>query len=509
MNVIEFVQGVQSSYDSLTKDASTLYFIKDSRRIYKGEELIASDNVRIVEELPIIKDAVSKTIYVIIKGDDIQLSILSPDGSKFIDIFNSSDTTVEGKTIDAALNTIKNLSVSNFSSESISTVIPDKDASDTKLATEKAVSDAIKQSGSIVDVSYDTTVEGKYAKWTFTSIDGTTKTIDTLKEVFLQSASYDNTTKTLSLTMNNNNTIDIDMSTLVLTSVSTEDVEVPTSKDITVELGTNGAVGGYKTGDVIAAGTTIQQIITKLLAKQVPPTYAQPTVVIANNNGTASGSYEIGTTITPKLKATFTKNDAGNLTEISIKKGSTVVGTGTTSPYTVEDTNFVLSANTSYNATVTYTAGAVKNDNLGSPYPTGRINAGSKTSSNYTFTAYRQGYFYGVLDSSSSEKPLTSDIIRSCNKKNGAYSSGNLPTIKASSVSNPKRVFVACPSTNKGITKVIMPSAMNADCTASFVKQPNTITVEGANGYAGITYNVWVYEPASITSDQTFTVTLG
>jgi hypothetical protein len=46
-----------------------------------------------------------------------------------------------------------------------------------------------------------------------------------------------------------------------------------------------------------------------------------------------------------------------------------------------------------------------------------------------------------------------------------------------------------------------MPSAMNADCTADFVKQNETVLVEGANGSSSIAYNVWVYEPAAISDD--------
>lgn len=113
-----------------------------------------------------------------------------------------------------------------------------------------------------------------------------------------------------------------------------------------------------------------------------------------------------------------------------------------------------------------------------------------------------------MLDTDSSTA-LTSDIIRSGKKKNGAYGSGSITGIAASSVANRKRIFVACPATNKGVTKVIMPSAMNADCTADFIKQADTIMVEGANGFEAIAYNVWVYEPAAISDDQTFTVTLG
>ena len=281
------------------------------------------------------------------------------------------------------------------------------------------------------------------------------------------------------------------------------------SADITVELGTGGTLGGYKTGDTISAKTPIETVIKKLLAKQIPPTYSAPTLAIANNGGSAAGNYEYGTVVTPKVKATFTKNDGGDLTAISIKQGSTVVAEGASSPltYTASE-SITLTSSVSFSASCSYAEGAVKNDNLGDPYPTGRISAGSKNSSNYTFTPYRQGYFWGVLDTDSSIA-LTSDIIRSGKKKNGGYSSGSITGIAASSVANRKRIFVACPATNKGVTKVVMPSAMNADCTADFVKQSSTIVVEGANSAAGIAYNVWVYEPASISDDQTFTVTLG
>ena len=54
-----------------------------------------------------------------------------------------------------------------------------------------------------------------------------------------------------------------------------------------------------------------------------------------------------------------------------------------------------------------------------------------------------------------------------------------------------------------------MPSAMNADATASFVKQNTQVQVEGAEGYAATAYDVWVYQPASIDSTETYAVTIG
>lgn len=277
------------------------------------------------------------------------------------------------------------------------------------------------------------------------------------------------------------------------------------SDAVTVELGSGGTLGGYKTGDTINAGTPIETVIKKLLAKQIPPTYTAPTVSIANNGGTASGNYEIGTTVSPKLKATYNKNDGGNLIQLNIVG----IASGATSPLATEIEPFVLESTVSYKASAEYEEGPIKNDNLGEPYPTGHISAGTKSSGNYTFTPYRQGYFWGVLATSSAEEPLTSAIIRAGTKKNSAYSSSSITGIQASKVANRKRIFVACPATNKGVTKVIMPSAMNADCTADFVKQSEPVMVEGANGYTPIAYNVWVYEPAAISDDQTFTVTLG
>lgn len=286
------------------------------------------------------------------------------------------------------------------------------------------------------------------------------------------------------------------------------------SSTVTVELGAGGVLGGYKTGDVINESTPIETVIKKLLAKQVPPTYTAPTIKIANNGGDASGSYEYGTKVTPKLKATFTQNDAGSLTAISIKKGTSKVADGTTSPLTYTGEEITLTDTVSFTATASYSEGAIKNDNLGDPYSEGHIAAGSKTSSSFSYTVYRPGYFWGVLATSSDEEAITSDIIREGTKKEGAYAKADTigsatSPMTVSSVADRKRIFVACPSDKTGITKVIMPSAMNADCTSYFVKQDNTINVAGANGTTGVDYNVWIYEPALISDDQTFIVTLG
>lgn len=281
-----------------------------------------------------------------------------------------------------------------------------------------------------------------------------------------------------------------------------------TVEQFTVELGKDGTLGGYGTGDVIEEGTDIKTILNKLLRKAVAATYTPPTIVVAAQS-TKNGSYEYGTDITAKVQATFTQNDAGAIESITILKNGVEILTGTDNTLTSEAEEIRLTSTVSYTASASYKDGPVKTNNLKEPSPEGQITGSTiTTSSPVKFTPYRQGYFYGVL-ATDKTVPLTSEIIRDCTKKDGAYAAGNMPLIRADSVDNRKRIFVACPATNNGITKVVMPSAQGADATKDFKKQESTVIVKGANDTTGIAYNVWVYEPDSISDDQTFTVTLG
>ena len=100
---------------------------------------------------------------------------------------------------------------------------------------------------------------------------------------------------------------------------------------------------------------------------------------------------------------------------------------------------------------------------------------------------------------------LNSATIRALSHKEAAAKK-TLTTFGA--VTDAKKIVVAVPAGYK-VTKVLMPSAMNADATASFVKQNTQVQVEGAEGYAATAYDVWVYQPASIDSSETYAVTIG
>lgn len=497
--MVKFVVGLSSQFQALaSKDSDTLYFITDTKKIYKGDVVVAECNVTFTTTAPTSDNTETGVLYVYTSGEG-KTSLWINSGSEVIQVGGGEATEIADGVI----------TISKFNSDTIATSVnlDASAASDAKLVTEKAVSTAIATSladysGVIVDVAAARAEDNSGTVLTFTDKSGSTKKV-TVSDLFLTSASYNSETHILSFTVKGvADPVTVDMSTLVGNSLS--DVIVGEDESFTVELGSGGTVGGFKTGDTISKDTSLETIIKKLLMKQVPPTYTAPSVSIANNGGTASGNHEIGTTITPKLRGSFTKNDAGAITSITIKKGSTEVGSaGTTSPHDVTDTEFVLSATTSYSCTVNYAEGTVKNDNLGQPYPTGHIAAGSKTSSSYTFTPYRQGYFMG--SSTSTGAPTSATIRGLASKKNGAYSKG---TFKFTVPVGAAQVIIACPATNTGMTKVLNESALNADVTSTFTK--STVDVEGANGYTAVAYNVWTFTPPEVYGQSaTLAVTLG
>lgn len=472
--MIIFRHGSYAEYIAATIDNDTLYFCTDTHEIFKGSQKVAINNVLRVDALPEVSDADPEKIY-ILKNADGTTTIYT--------------VAVDGDTKSFDPLSVKDLDLDNFAESAIAKTISSKaDAVDTKIPTEKAVATAI--APALVDVSYDSSIAGDTALWTFTAIDGTTKTVNTPKENFLQSADYNNETHVLTLTLSNGDKVTVDLSDLIPSALSTTQVSVPTDGEITVELGDGGTLGGYKTGDKISPDTSVQQILIKMLSKQIPPTYIAPSATIRQGaGGSAAGSYEIGSTVNVILTASFTKNDAGDATNYEFFEDNTSVQSEASASYLKEGGSAqTLSATTSYKVTITYGEGPIKNDNLGDPYPTGHITAGSKTSSNYTFTPYRQGYFMG---STTNTDTVTSDTVRGlATKKNGAYATG---TYKFTVPVGATRVLIAAPADKTGVTLINNESALNADVTSTFTK--STVQVEGANGFTAATYNLWTFIP--------------
>lgn len=73
--MIPFKYGTQEQYEAQVKDNSALYFISDTKRIYRGEELIAGIEVFVVPHLPTFDSAINGVLYVVVDGDVAEIYI--------------------------------------------------------------------------------------------------------------------------------------------------------------------------------------------------------------------------------------------------------------------------------------------------------------------------------------------------------------------------------------------------------------------------------------------------
>ena len=258
-------------------------------------------------------------------------------------------------------------------------------------------------------------------------------------------------------------------------------------------------VPGSGSGTITAAGKNVEEVLKSILAEEKNPNTIQPAASVTATNGT----FEIGThkniTYTATLSAgsyTYGPNTgivAGTVTATC--DGKTLTGaTGTFEGVIAEATEKKVSVS------IEHAAGATPKTNLGNAYEAGKIAAGTKTATSAGFKGVRH-MFYGVLKS---DAVLDSAIIRGLN-----HEAANRKTIATFGAgAGAVKVVIACPA-GYNVTKVLMPSAMNADATANFVRQAGTVNVEGAEGYTAVPYTIWVYQPAAIDSTETYAVTIG
>ena len=276
--------------------------------------------------------------------------------------------------------------------------------------------------------------------------------------------------------------IDQDKSKHTLGSSKTKEVH---------EVNLGGSIGGLADGTEIPTGTTLDEFIAMLTQKKIPATYTQPAVTIRNSAGQAAGAYEVGTNISTTLQALFTQNDAGALVSLAIYKqgvGDALIS-GASSPVTTEEQTFQLTdGSVTFYATAQYAEGAIKNDNLGQPSPDGHIQAGSKNSSNFTFTGQRN-MFYGTGVGAAPE--VTSENVRSLAFKKLNPTQGYSFNITVAE--GQQYVRIAYPNTLRKITKCFYVE-QNTDLAANFEEE--VISVQGANAAAGADYKVLTYEMA-------------
>lgn len=297
--------------------------------------------------------------------------------------------------------------------------------------------------------------------------------------------------------------------TLIITSDTNESAFVDADSNVDYlkerlqeDIQVNGVnIGNWTDGKTIPAGLTIDEFIKQMVQKAIPASYTQPSVTLANNGGTASGNVEAGTSVTPKLRATFNKNDAGALTTLSIKNGSSVVATGDSSPleYNAESAIVVGDESVTFTAEASYAEGIIKNNNLGEASPDGHIEAGTKTSSSFTYTGKRK-LFYGTGVGSTPE--ITSDVVRGLSGGKLNPANGNQITVNVAV--GQQFIVIAYPATLRDITTIRYEEGNDNSMAANFTK--STVDVADARGgsnglmsYKVYTYAMSVPAPAAMT----------
>lgn len=253
-------------------------------------------------------------------------------------------------------------------------------------------------------------------------------------------------------------------------------------------------------GKISAAGKNVKQVLDSILAEEKNPVTTQPSASVTLKGG---GTVEVGThrniSYTASLSAgSYTYGPATGVVADTITAsfdGQTKTGATGTFDNVVADGTKRLSVS------ITHNEGAVPKTNLGNPYADGKIAAGTKeATATQTLVGVRH-MFYGPM---TTDAELNSENIRKLTHSEAK--TGTISTFGAGE--GAKKVVVAVP-TSMNVTKVLMPSAMNADATANFIKQAGSVQVEGAEGFTAAAYNVWVYKPASIDSTETYSVTIG
>lgn len=250
-----------------------------------------------------------------------------------------------------------------------------------------------------------------------------------------------------------------------------------------------------------AKGKNVEQVFSSLMAQEANPTKSNPAVSFTTQ--TNFGTFEIGTKKNLVYACSLSAGGYtyGPATGITAQSWSVTCNGETKETASGTFENVVAEATAKkITASAQYGDGAIPVTNLGNAYPAGQIKAGTASKDSNSLVGVRH-MFYGPL---TTDAALNSATIRGL--KHEAAAKKTIATFGAGS--GAKKVVIACPA-GYSVTKVLMPSAMNADATANFVKQAGTVMVEGAEGYTAVAYSIWVYQPASIDSTETYAVTIG
>lgn len=242
---------------------------------------------------------------------------------------------------------------------------------------------------------------------------------------------------------------------------------VYTAKDLTL-AGNFTTIGNYEKGDVIAAGTSLQDVLSGMLQQELYPT--------ANDKPSASisasgGSGEVGSSYTLPT-ATLTITDVGSyeygdketgitfaIGDVTLRQGSNsktndaIMTKGSTLKLQATDTETLYTdAAKSYTFTATASyeqSPKIPVTNLGNPYEDARIPAGnvSIADKTVTFSGYRYAFAGGTTAAT-----LDSAVVRSMSAKKSSKASmdSQNEALEFTVAAGATKVFFAYPATWTG-----------------------------------------------------------
>ena len=245
-------------------------------------------------------------------------------------------------------------------------------------------------------------------------------------------------------------------------------------------------------------GKNVKQVLDLLFAEEKDPSVTQPSVTITL---TGAGAKEVGTSVTPSYSVAFNsgKYEFGPETGVTATYSvsdtdshSATTATGSFAAFTVEPTT-----NYKVSVTATHTAGADPVSNLGNGRGDLKITAGVKTATSAAITGYRgwfQGYYNGT-QALADATTITSAQLRAFGVKNGTFNT----TMNTNKM---QQMFFAAPA---GTVKTLTVS--NAVNGAPQTVKKTTVSVEGANNYQAIDYDLYYVANATAESgDSKFTI---
>lgn len=285
-----------------------------------------------------------------------------------------------------------------------------------------------------------------------------------------------------------------------------ETVKFTTDLTITANVGVH-TVGSSGSKTLPTTGKSVKQVMDLLFAAEKNPTITQPYV---NLTSSSMGSKEVGTRISPSYSASLNAGtyQYGPATGVTVTTW-TITDTNSGSKDTASGTfdEFQVTDSTQYKITAVaeHTEGTIPVTNLGNEYPSGQIQAGSKTKQVGTITGHRKT-FYGTVESK--DTAIDSTLIRSlAGKSSGALSNGS--TFSINIPIGAIRIIIAYPATLRDLTSVLDVNAFDTPIQSEFLKNKTSVQVEGANGYSAIEYKLFYMDYANANDTlNTYKVTI-